>query len=117
MDLNDINATIKYYEKQGTNLENCRILADLYTCKTYMENNYSNDDKELNDILPMYHEYCNVKREYQLGNVNKEKVIDSMHKVCQELNEFILVLYSCSDMQDERDLLDKMLNKLGKSDE
>lgn len=113
LDISDINATIKYYEKQGTNLENCRILADLYTCKSYIENNYNNEEtKELNDILPMYQEYCSVKREYQLGNIDKIKVINSMKNVCKELKDFITLLYSCTDMQEERELLDNMLKSV-----
>lgn len=110
LDINDINATIKYYEKQGANLENCRVLADLYTCKSYIENNYNKDnvENELNDILPQYIMYCNVKKEYQLGKVGKECVLKSMEYVCKEITEFMKSLYSHTDMQEERDMLDKI---------
>lgn len=66
----------------------------------------------MNDILPMYQEYCSVKREYQLGNIDKIKVINSMKNVCKEIDEFIKSLYSHTDMQEERNLLDKMITDL-----
>lgn len=110
LNINDINATIRYYEKQGTNLDNCKILADLYTCKDYIDNHYSSDtDKEFNDILPCYKEYCEIKKEYQLGNTTKEKVVTSMELVCKEIKEFIRAIYSGTDMQEERDLLEKLV--------
>ena len=56
----------------------------------------------------MYQEYCSVKREYQLGNIDKIKVVNSMKNVCKELKDFITLLYSCTDMQEERDMLDKI---------
>ena len=109
LNINDINATIKYYEEQGTNLENCRILADLYTCRNNIDRK-DDTEKELNDILPCYREYCKIKKEYQLGNTTKEKVITSMKLVCKEIKEFIRALYSNTDMQEERDLLENLVS-------
>lgn len=53
-----------------------------------------------------------MKREYQLGNTSKDNVIVSMNNVCKEIKEFISLLYSSTDMQEERDLLHNMIETI-----
>lgn len=78
----------------------------------YFIENCNFTDYELDDILPQYRKYCEVKREYQLGNTSKDNVIVAMNNVCKEITEFINSLYSHTDMQEERELLDNMLKSV-----
>ena len=68
--------------------------------------------KELFDILPHYNMYCDKKRDYQLGKVDKDIVLSSMKLVCNEISEFLHTLYSSTDMQGERDLIIDMLDNV-----
>lgn len=107
LDIEQILDTIKELENSDTTFDNCIKLSALYTVR----NNYPTDEveNELDDILPYYRKYCDIKREYQLGNVDKERVITSMELVCKEIKEFIRTIYSNTDMQEERDLLEKLV--------
>ena len=139
LDLTLIDNTINELEMSDTNFMNCERLASLYIIKSHFDN-YTNvpqdmpqditkadkDEisleistntetsvqKELFDILPHYNMYCDKKRDYQLGKVGKDIVIQSMHLVCNEISEFLHTLYSSTDMQEERDLIMQMLDNL-----
>lgn len=104
LDIEQVSDTIKELEQSDTTFDNCIKLASLYIVR----NNYPTDDvsTELDDILPQYKRYCTIKRNYQLGNLSKDAVISAMDKVCKEITEFINSLYSHTDMQEERDLLE-----------
>lgn len=107
LDIEQILDTIKELENSDTTFDNCIKLASLYIVR----NNYPSDnvENELDDILPCYNEYLKIKKEYQLGKTNKEQVITSMELVCKEIKEFIRALYSGTDMQEERDLLERLV--------
>lgn len=66
-------------------------------------------ERELNDILPQYKEYCAVKRQYQLGRATDDLVVASMRLVCKEVKEFLLILYQNTDTQIERNMIKRML--------
>lgn len=67
--------------------------------------------KETHDILPAYFRYVNVKRKYQLKEVTQEKVIDTLKVLIDELNDLINLLYRNTDTNEERTLLNQMLQK------
>ena len=73
---------------------------------------YDEVEEELNDIAPQYKSYCEIKRDYQLGKTTKEAVIKAMHGVCKEIEDFIQLLYSSTDMPEERDELKLLINKI-----
>ena len=82
-------------------------LASLYIVRDHLkpvEKNVINKDvtKELNDILPQYKQYCDIKRRYQMHELTAEAVIQSLRLVCKEIDEFIHILYSSTDMEEER---------------
>lgn len=96
-------------------LSNARNLSALITIQSYMKNAIQSKpdslERELNDILPQYKEYCAVKRQYQLGRATDDLVVASMRLVCKEVKEFLLILYQNTDTQIERNMLKRMLSE------
>lgn len=116
MDMYMINDTIEELEQSDTNFANCDKLAMLYIIKDHykkyppvLRGLYDEVEEELNDIAPQYKKYCELKRKYQLNEISKEPVIQSMNLVCKEIEDFIRILYCNTDMKEERDLIIKML--------
>lgn len=119
MDLYLIDSTIDELEHGETTFANCERLASLYIIKEHfkeypvvLKGLYDEVEDELNDIAPQYKTYCEIKREYQLGRTTKEAVIESMRGVCKEIEDFIRILYSSSDMPEEREQLKSLINKI-----
>lgn len=119
MDMYMIDSTIEELEQSDTNFSNCDKLAMLYIIKDHykkyppvLRGLCDEVEEELNDIAPQYKKYCDIKREYQLGNTQKESVIKSIRLVTTEIKEFITILYNNTDMQEERKELKEMLRTL-----
>ena len=109
MNIEDVRSTIAKLENDETTFENCQKLATLYIIR----DNYV--DKELNDILPQYSKYADIKRKYQLGEVS-EKVVEKQIKiVCKEIREFIHSLYTSTDLPVERLCIETMISGLQKT--
>ena len=114
MNLEEINNTIEALENSSTTFGNCEKLASLYICRQHMATPDSNPqvEQEYSDILPQYRNYCTIKRRYQLHEITDEPVISSMMRVCTEIKEFIQVLYSNTDTENERIQIHNMLMEL-----
>lgn len=112
IDLNEIEDTIKDIENKNTTLDNCRILADMLIIEHFYKIKTDNVENELNDILPQYQRYREIKRKYQLQEVTENAVINAIYNVCRELSEFIQTLYSSTDTQAERDAIVSMIKQL-----
>ena len=112
IDLNEIEDTIKDIENKNTTLDNCRILADMLIIEHFYKIKTDNVENELNDILPQYQRYREIKRKYQLQEVTENAVINAIYNVCRELSEFIYTLYSSTDTQAERDAIVDMIAHL-----
>jgi len=119
MDLYLIDSTIDELESGETTFINCERLASLYIIKEHFKKYplvlrglYDEVEEELNDIAPQYKQYCEIKRDYQLGKTTKEAVISSMKCVCKEIEEFINILYSSTDTPEEREELKQLINKI-----
>lgn len=119
MDLYLIDSTIEELEQGETTFANCEKLASLYIIKEHFKQYplvlrglYDEVEEELNDIAPQYKNYCDIKREYQLGKATKEAVIASIKGVCKEIEEFLQILYSNTDMPEEREQLKLFINKI-----
>jgi len=106
MDIRDINRTILELENDSTTFENCEKLAHLYIVR----DNFT--QSELDDILPQYIKYTDIKRRYQLGEVSEKLVEKQVKLVCKEISEFIHALYSGTDMPIEREYMKEMINGL-----
>lgn len=109
-----INDLIDELEQSDTSLSNVRNLSALYNVKTHLLGTelYSNTTKELNDILPSYLRYIEVKRKYQLHEINIDGILIELKNVCKEIQEFIQTLYSSTDTPEERDLLHILIEEL-----
>ena len=99
-------------------------VGDMIECDSNIEiksplNNMQSADvgveKELSDILPQYTMYCNIKRKYQMNEIDKERVLYAMDNLCADISEFLHRLYSSTDMPEERETLIKMLDKVRES--
>lgn len=114
INISTINELIDEIENGDTSLSNIRNLSALYNVKNHLlgSNNYDSTTKELNDILPSYNNYIDKKRKYQLHEISEEVVNESMKEVCREIKEFVQALYSGTDTQKERDILNKMIKEM-----
>jgi len=103
MNIKDINRTISELEKDSTTFENCEKLASLYIVR----DNIGND--EIEDILPQYIKYVDIKRRYQLGEVSEKLVEKQIKLVCKEILEFLYQLYSSTELPEERNIFKNMV--------
>lgn len=114
MNLTTINDLIDELEQSDTSLSNIRNLSALYNVKTHLIGDYkfNNTAKELNDILPSYIEYVNLKRRYQLKEISIDSVIIQLENVCKEIAEFLQTLYSGTDTEEERKYIHNLIGQL-----
>ena len=115
LDIELINNTIEQLEDDETNFYNCQKLASLYIVKDhYIKSSISNEEKELRDMLPAYQEYCEIKKKYQMRELPDEAVVRSMKELCQEIKEFLQMLFTGTDMPQERKQLRTLIDTLNK---
>ena len=116
MDLELIQDTISQLEHLEPTYETCQKLASLYIVKEYYKppviSRLSQVEDELLDILPRYKDYIEVKKEYQLERLSKDKVLLELNKLCEEIYQFIDTLYKCSDMEEERNIIINMTHNI-----
>lgn len=115
MDLKTIENAILELEEEETNFKNIQELAYLYIVKENLEkSDVDNVTRELNDILPCYTRYINIKRDYQLGRATDESLVYAMKNVCEEIEEFIETLYFNTEFLKERLRIKSMIENLQK---
>lgn len=114
MDIIAIQEAIESLESAETTPENVAELASLYIVSNSLKETEDEDkvQSELEDILPYYVKYRNIKRRYQLHQALDSEVIQGIKNVCRELQEFIVTLYQHTDMHRERMCIKKMLSSL-----
>lgn len=71
-----------------------------------------NTERELNDILPQYQKYIDIKRRYQLGELSEATVENSIKLLVQEIKEFLIILYRNTDMPVERTYFKKLVDDI-----
>ena len=116
MNIEEIQNEIKTLENDATTFSNVSKLASLYIVNERLQNGaqtiVDGIQRELNDILPAYKKYVEIKREFQLKNADKTALIDSIQLVCKELQEFISTLYNNTECEECRNLISKTLKSL-----
>ena len=116
MNIQEIENTITELENSDTTFSNCQKLASLYIVRKYYTIDTSQRSskviKEFNDILPMYSEYCKIKRKYQLNEVSEDVVLKAISEVSREIKEFIKTLYANVDTKREKEELTNMIAEL-----
>lgn len=112
MNISTINELIDELENGETSLSNVRNLSALYNVRAYLlgSKKFDRTAKELNDILPSYLNYIDVKRRYQLKKITETGVLLQLGNVCKEINEFIHTLYSGTDTPEERKVIKDLIN-------
>ena len=114
MKLADVNEAINELQNSDFSLSNVRNLSALLNVREHLQNvTQSKPDsleQELNDILPQYKNYCEIKRQYQLGKVTDDSVVSAMRQVCKEVKEFLLILYQNTDTKIERTMIKNMVS-------
>lgn len=108
MDIKEINELIQELENSDTTYTNAMDLASLYTVR----DNINEVAEELDDILPSYNIYCTLKRKYQMHEISLPPVTQQLNRVCEEIIELILTMYSNTDTPEEREILKNMINKI-----
>lgn len=114
MKLSEINDLIDGLENSETSLSNVRNLSALYIIRNHLLGSkiYDNTVKELNDILPSYLQYVEAKRKYQMGEITENSILLYLNNVCKEIKEFIQTLYSGTDIEQERELIQNLIKQL-----
>ena len=114
MNIADINEIIDELEQSEFSLSNVRNLSALYNVKTHLlgTSNYDSTTKELSDVLPSYLQYIDTKKRFQLHEINEDLLHINMKELCKEIKEFVQALYSGTDTQQERDLINQMLKEM-----
>jgi len=102
MDIKIIKEAIKELEQSDTVVDNIQELASLYIVAQNMKQGLNPVVTELNEILPAYNKYIQVKRKYQLGEIAEDAVCINIRNVCQEIRDFMCTLYAGTDMGKER---------------
>ena len=111
MDIQIINENITELENLDTTFDNVQELAYLYIIKDH----FTKSDKieqELSDILPAYQRYVEAKRRFQLNLTDSEPMIELLKLLCQEIADFIGILYSGTSTRKERHILEETLSKI-----
>lgn len=114
MNLETINDMIDELQEAEPSLSNIRNLSALYNVRANLlgTNRFNTTSKELSDILPSYLQYIEVKRKYQLHEINEDVLYINMKELCRELKEFIQALYGGTDTQTERDILHRTIEEI-----
>ena len=112
MDITTIDNYIEELEGQECTFSNIRNLASLYTVKEHLESVKNETEAELNDILPQYRIYIEVKRKYQMGELSESEICRSLQALCAEIYEFIVTLYNNTDSETERNCLNQMVKNI-----
>lgn len=117
LNLEEIENTIAEMEQNSaTTFDTCEKLASLYivrdNLKTCGKSVVASMESEINDILPAYRNYCDIKRQYQMHELPVESVEIAMQSVCKEIQDLFLLLYANSDTQSEREQIQALLNGL-----
>jgi len=119
MDILAIEDAITELENSDTTFDNVHELACLYIVKEHIKPTnaamITGLNNEVNDILPYYNKYIDIKRRYQTNQTSESEVIKGIKDVCKELKEFIEQLYCSTDMNKERICIRQMITELYKN--
>lgn len=131
--LEELTVDITELESKPTTFQNCERLAVLYAIQNRLQKSaeqpqvisYScvakpqesieplteNATTE-NNILPSYSAYVDTKRQYQQGEISKEKVLKNLNVLSDEIKDFLKRLYRNTDMPEERNILSKTITEI-----
>lgn len=112
LDLQEIQNTIDMLENGETTFVNCEKLAALYTVREHLTVSQDATEKEISDILPSYKVYAEKKALYLQHETTQDAVIYSLVNLCSEIQDLIHVIYINTNMEEERQKLNELVNVL-----
>lgn len=116
MNIQDIEESIVQLEESTTTFDNAFKLASLYilrdNLKPGLKPMVNNVEGELNDILPQYRHYIEVRRNFQLGKTTEKEMLKVLSYLCQEIKEFLQALYASTASPQEQELLNNLYSSL-----
>lgn len=133
--IEELTADIAELESKPTTYQNCERLAVLYAIQDRLQketeqpqnisrmcvaepqesveaSTKSVNTKTANVILPSYSVYVDTKRQYQQGEISKEKVLKNLEILSDEIKDFLKRLYRNTDMPEERNILSKTITEI-----
>lgn len=110
MNIDEITNTITELENGPTTFETCMKLASLYTVRDNLHTDVVKS--EYFDILPSYESYADIKKRYSNGEISIDAVTQRLSFLSEEIYQFIQTLYASTESPEERDILNKLQNKL-----
>lgn len=113
MDIQIIDENIKELEMGDTTFDTVQELAFLYIVKANFKSSIQTMvEREYDDILPAYKKYVEAKRQFQFNQADETSMLKYLQLLCNEIQEFILSLYSSTNMRKERHYIVETLTKL-----
>lgn len=116
-----LEKTILEHESKDTTYANCEKLAWLYIVRDHLANyekTTETSSKEIstfsppNYVLPSYNSYIEIKKEFQLGNISEDKVLQSLNNLSTEIKDFIKTIYRNTDIPEERNILNNLISDI-----
>lgn len=123
IDIKTVNDAIVELEAGTASYANCEKLAMLYIVKDHLckenktaeqrtENAENKPRSQTAILLPSYLLYIETKKQYQQGNISKEKVLKTLDYLLNEIKELIKKLYSNTDVPEERERITRLINEI-----
>lgn len=116
LDLELVDKTIEELENDETTVFNCQVLAALYAIQDrharQPKQSHDNVTKELCDIFPEYAKYKETKLKYQQNEESKVVLVNTMHELCDEIQQFVQTLYCSSELPEEREQIRSVIFNL-----
>jgi len=117
MNIIDVEDAIYDLEQAPYTYDNAAELASLYIIQAHMSKEGITGttaviQEEVEDILPAYRQYCQVKRQYQCHEVTEQAVVEALRIVGEEIRDLFNLIYSGTDMGKERKILHNIVETL-----
>ena len=116
-----LNDAILEHESKDTTYANCEKLAWLYIVRDHCAHQMGTASIEpiadvertaTVEILPSFSKYAEFKKAYKIGDASKDKVLQSFNALILELKDFLNLLYSNTDTEEEREILHALIKDL-----
>ena len=113
MDIKALMENVEELIDSDATVSNVSELASLYiVLDHFQKEKLEVAIKEAHDILPAYTYYAEAKRNYQTGTGTEDKVFHTFSILCQEIEEFLRIIYVGTISYKEKRLFQKILENL-----
>jgi len=116
MDIRDIEDWIYDLEHDTSADFNVVDLAALYIIRDHngdgLKTVVDGVSDEINDVLPAFNKYKDKKRRQQLRELPEDACLDDLSRLCCEIKEMIIAIYSGTTLAKERRMIFNMIKTL-----